>query len=69
MPLTVKECIQSVGIGFMFAPSFHPAMKYAAAPRREIGIRTVLNILGPLTNPAGARCQVLGVAEESLGIN
>jgi anthranilate phosphoribosyltransferase len=50
----------------MFAPAFHPAMKYAAAPRREIGIRTVFNILGPLTNPAGAKAQVLGVADESL---
>ena len=53
-------------MGFMFAPAFHPAMKYAAAPRREIGIRTVFNILGPLTNPAGARAQVLGVADGSL---
>ncbi|MCX6010407.1 MAG: anthranilate phosphoribosyltransferase [Chloroflexi bacterium] len=62
----VQRCLQEVGIGFMFAPAFHPAMKYAAVPRREIGIRTVLNILGPLTNPAGAKAQVLGVAEESL---
>ena len=53
-------------MGFMFAPGFHPAMKYAAAPRREIGIRTVFNILGPLTNPAGADAQVLGVAEETM---
>ena len=53
-------------MGFMFAPVFHPAMKYAAAPRREIGIRTVFNILGPLTNPAGAKAQVLGVADGSL---
>ena len=53
-------------MGFMFAPLFHPAMKYAAPPRREIGIRTVFNILGPLTNPAGARAQVLGVADELL---
>jgi anthranilate phosphoribosyltransferase len=50
----------------MFAPVFHPAMKFAAGPRREIGIRTVFNILGPLTNPAGARAQVLGVADGSL---
>jgi len=62
----VKRCIEVVGIGFMFAPSFHPAMKHAAAPRREIGIRTVFNILGPLTNPAGAKAQVLGVADGSL---
>ncbi|MBA7486758.1 Anthranilate phosphoribosyltransferase [subsurface metagenome] len=62
----VQRCLQEVGMGFMFAPSFHPAMKYAAAPRREIGIRTVFNILGPLISPAGARAQVLGVADESL---
>jgi anthranilate phosphoribosyltransferase len=62
----VAKCLETAGIGFMFAPAFHPAMKYAAAPRREIGIRTVFNILGPLTNPAGATAQVLGVAEESL---
>jgi anthranilate phosphoribosyltransferase len=62
----VQRCLQQVGIGFMFAPAFHPAMKYAAVPRREIGIRTVFNILGPLTNPAGAKAQVLGVADESL---
>ncbi|GAJ08852.1 unnamed protein product, partial [marine sediment metagenome] len=51
----VQRCLQEVGMGFMFAPMFHPAMKYAAAPRREIGIRTVFNILGPLTNPADAK--------------
>ena len=62
----VEKCLKEVGIGFMFAPSFHPAMKYAGAPRREIGIRTVFNILGPLTNPANAQAQVLGVAESSL---
>ncbi|MFC1983460.1 anthranilate phosphoribosyltransferase [Chloroflexota bacterium] len=62
----VQRCLQEVGIGFMFAPVFHPAMKYAAAPRREIGIRTVFNILGPLTNPAGAKAQLLGVADEML---
>lgn len=62
----VQRCLQEVGIGFMFAPAFHPAMKYAAVPRREIGIRTVFNILGPLTNPAGAGAQMLGVADESL---
>ena len=59
----VQRCLQEVGIGFMFAPVFHPAMKYAAVPRREIGIRTVFNILGPLTSPAGAEAQVLGVAD------
>lgn len=62
----VQKCLKEVGIGFMFAPVFHPAMKYAAAPRREIGIRTVFNILGPLTNPAMAKAQVLGVADKSL---
>ncbi len=59
----VQKCLQEVGMGFMFAPVFHPAMKYASAPRREIGIRTVFNIIGPLTNPAGAKAQVLGVAD------
>ncbi len=63
----VAECLETVGIGFMFAPIFHPAMKYAAVPRREIGIRTVFNILGPLTNPARAEYQVIGVASKELG--
>ena len=66
-PEAVEQCIRDVGIGFMFAPTFHPAMRYAGPPRREIGIRTVFNILGPLTNPAGARSQVLGVADGALG--
>ena len=66
-PEGVEQCIRDVGIGFMFAPIFHPAMRHAAGPRREIGIRTVFNILGPLTNPAGARSQVLGVADGALG--
>ncbi len=55
-PEQVAECLERAGIGFMFAPAFHPAMKFAAGPRREIGVRTVFNILGPLTNPAGASC-------------
>jgi len=63
----VAECLETIGIGFMFAPIFHPAMKYAATPRREIGIRTVFNILGPLTNPARAEFQVIGVATKELG--
>jgi anthranilate phosphoribosyltransferase len=63
----VAQCLETVGIGFMFAPVFHPAMKYAAAPRREIGIRTVFNILGPLTNPARAKFQVIGVPSKELG--
>ncbi|HEY96669.1 MAG TPA: anthranilate phosphoribosyltransferase [Dehalococcoidia bacterium] len=66
-PEAVSECIDSVGIGFMFAPAFHPAMKYVANPRREIGIRTVFNILGPLTNPAHAEHVLLGVPSETLG--
>ncbi|MGD0353869.1 MAG: anthranilate phosphoribosyltransferase [Dehalococcoidia bacterium] len=66
-PQQVQQCVENVGIGFMFAQSFHPAMKYAASPRREIGIRTVFNILGPLTNPAGAQYQVIGVPNEEIG--
>ncbi|HEU5315117.1 MAG TPA: anthranilate phosphoribosyltransferase [Chloroflexota bacterium] len=61
-PDAVARCIERSGMGFMFAPAYHPAMKFAAPLRREIGIRTVFNILGPLTNPAGAKRQVLGVA-------
>jgi len=63
----VAQCLETVGIGFMFAPVFHPAMKYATTPRREIGIRTVFNILGPLTNPAKAKFQVIGVPSKELG--
>lgn len=62
----VARCLQEAGIGFMFAPKFHPAMRFAGPVRREIGIRTAFNILGPLTNPARARHQVLGVASEAL---
>src|SRR4051794_14510982 len=62
----VARCVRYAGIGFMFAPLFHPAMKHAAPVRRELGTRTVFNILGPLTNPARARRQVLGVAHASL---
>lgn len=65
-PQTVERMIEQVGIGFMFAPAFHPAMKYAAQPRQEIGIRTVFNLLGPLTNPAGANAQLLGVYDPKL---
>jgi len=57
----VTRCIEKAGLGFLFAPVFHPAMKNALAPRKEIGIRTIFNLLGPLTNPAGARGQVIGV--------
>jgi anthranilate phosphoribosyltransferase len=62
----VARCIDEAGIGFLFAPMLHPAMKYAIGPRREIGIRTIFNILGPLTNPAGAKSQVLGVYDVRL---
>jgi anthranilate phosphoribosyltransferase/anthranilate synthase/phosphoribosyltransferase len=65
-PQKVERLIEDIGIGFMFAPIFHPAMKKAIAPRKEIGIRTVFNILGPLTNPAGADAQLLGVYDERL---
>jgi anthranilate phosphoribosyltransferase len=57
----VGRCIEQVGVGFMFAPNHHPAMRFAVGPRREMGVRTLFNILGPLTNPAGAPNQVLGV--------
>ena len=66
-PESVSECIFKTGFGFIFAQGFHPSMKYAAGPRRDIGIRTVFNILGPLTNPAGAKRQVIGVSDESVG--
>jgi len=66
-PEGVKRCLEEVGIGFMFAQVFHPSMRHAAGPRREIGIRTVFNILGPLTNPAGAYGQLLGVADPLVG--
>jgi anthranilate phosphoribosyltransferase len=65
-PAQVTACLQEAGIGFMFAPLFHPSMKYAGPVRREIGIRNVFNILGPLTNPAGAKRQVLGVPTQAL---
>ena len=60
-PEQVGNCVKEVGIGFLFAPMLHGAMKYAIGPRREIGIRTIFNVLGPLTNPAGANVQLLGV--------
>ncbi|MCW4015998.1 MAG: anthranilate phosphoribosyltransferase [Candidatus Bathyarchaeota archaeon] len=65
-PEKVEKAIENVGIGFMFAPAFHPAMKYAIGPRRELGIRTVFNVLGPLTNPADANAQLLGVYDPKL---
>ncbi len=60
-PAAVERCLNEIGIGFMFAPAFHPAMRYAGPVRREIGIRTVFNVLGPMTNPAGVSSQLIGV--------
>ena len=60
-PEAVERCLNEIGIGFMFAPAFHPAMRYAGPVRREIGIRTVFNVLGPMTNPAGVSSQLIGV--------
>lgn len=65
-PEEVGECIREIGIGFLFAPALHGAMKYAIGPRKELGVRTIFNILGPLTNPAGANVQVLGVFDGDL---
>jgi anthranilate phosphoribosyltransferase len=65
-PQQVAQCIVEVGIGFLFAPQLHGAMRFAIGPRREIGIRTIFNVLGPLTNPAGANVQVLGVYDPNL---
>ena len=65
-PETVSKCLDDVGIGFLFAPALHGAMKYAIGPRREIGVRTIFNALGPLSNPAGAKRQVAGVYSAAL---
>jgi len=65
-PEIVEECLQEIGIGFLFAPRLHGAMKHAISPRREIGIRTIFNMLGPLTNPAGATAQLIGVYDPRL---
>ena len=65
-PEEIARCIDEIGIGFLFAPRLHPAMKHAAGPRREMGIRTMFNILGPLTNPASASIQLLGVPDPDL---
>ncbi|MCL7474413.1 MAG: anthranilate phosphoribosyltransferase [Methanosarcinales archaeon] len=67
-PEKVEQSIEKAGIGFMLAPIFHPSMKRVGGPRKELGVRTVFNILGPLTNPANARAQVIGVFDESLCI-
>jgi anthranilate phosphoribosyltransferase len=63
----VQRALDEAGVTFMFAPKFHAAMKYSIGPRREIAIRTIFNMLGPLSNPAGVDCQVLGVYNEELG--
>ena len=65
-PEQIADCIESVGVGFMFAPAHHGAMKHAIGPRRELGMRTLFNVLGPLTNPAGVKRQVLGVYDATL---
>jgi anthranilate phosphoribosyltransferase len=65
-PEGVARCIERVGIGFLFAPIFHPSFRFATVPRRELALRTVFNVLGPLCNPAGARYQALGVADGSV---
>ena len=64
-PDQVRNCIEEVGVGFMFAPAHHSAMKHVMGPRKELGIRTIFNLLGPLTNPAGAKNQVLGVFDKT----
>lgn len=65
-PEVVERCLNEAGIAFCFAPVFHPAMKNAAVPRRELGVQTIFNMLGPLTNPAGAKYQLIGVARKEL---
>ncbi|RDH83260.1 MAG: anthranilate phosphoribosyltransferase [endosymbiont of Escarpia spicata] len=65
-PGQVEQCVREVGVGFMFAPGHHSAMKHAIGPRKEMGVRTVFNVLGPLTNPAGVPNQLLGVFSEEL---
>ncbi len=65
-PEQVAREIEEVGIGFLFAPNLHPAMRHAAGPRRELGVRTIFNLLGPLTNPAGANCQLMGVFDPGI---
>ena len=65
-PERISECLKTVGIAFLFAPKLHASMKYAIGPRRELGIRTFFNILGPMTNPAGAQRQLMGVYSEEL---
>ena len=68
-PKDVEKCIEETGIGFMFAPLFHPAMKYVMNARKQLGIRTIFNILGPMTNPAGAKSQLIGVFNPALTLD
>ena len=65
-PAQVARCVEHVGVGFMFAPAHHGAMKHAIGPRRELGLRTIFNMLGPMTNPAGVKHQVIGVFSQAL---
>ena len=65
-PAQIGKCVDNVGVGFMFAPNHHKAMKYAVGPRKELGMRTLFNILGPMTNPAGVQRLVMGVFSEKL---
>lgn len=65
-PEQVARCIEQIGVGFMFAPAHHGAMKHAIGPRKELGCRTIFNILGPMTNPAGVKRQLLGVFTRDL---
>jgi anthranilate phosphoribosyltransferase len=67
-PEGVARCIEQAGIGFLFAPIFHPSFRFASVPRRELAVRTVFNVLGPLCNPAGARYQALGVADGTVAV-
>src|SRR5829696_4302045 len=67
-PEQVVSCIEDAGIGFMYAPAFHPAMRYVGPSRREIGIRTLFNVLGPITNPAGASHQLIGVGHSGIAM-
>src|SRR3989339_1539545 len=66
LPEVVENCVREAGIGFLFAPKLHPAMKHAMGPRKELGVRTIFNMLGPLTNPAGAKGQIIGVFSSEL---
>ncbi|MBL4743774.1 MAG: anthranilate phosphoribosyltransferase [Cycloclasticus sp.] len=65
-PQQVEECVNAIGVGFMFAPAHHSAMKYAIGPRKELAQRTIFNLLGPMTNPAGVKAQVIGVFNKAL---